>query len=91
MPFTKTFGVTTTQQDIVAHSFTRRVRLAEDASVGDPTSNFVIRRPAGIGGAIQRLIGTSYEINGNFSPGQVLGTIALAAGGAPTTFQQDEE
>ena len=92
MAATKTFTATTAEQDIVAGSFTKRVRVAEDPSVaGWPTVDYLIKRPNASYPAIQRSLGTSYEILGNFHPGQVLGTIALVAGAAPTTFQQDEE
>jgi len=89
MPFTKTFAVTAAQQDIVAGSYARKITLREDASVaGCPTTDFIIRCPDGTNMPIQRLIGTSFELTGNFHPGQVLGTIAVVVA---TTFQQIEE
>lgn len=92
MPFTKTMTVTTVEQDVVAGSYTKKLTISEDPSVaGWPTTDFLIKKPSSSNTAIRRPTGTSYTFEGNYHPGQVLGTVALIAAAAATTFQQDEE
>ena len=89
MPFTKTFAVTAAQTDIVVGSYTKKVTLREDGAVaGCPTTDFILRCPNGSNLPVRRLTGTSHDFEGNFHPGQVLGTIAVVVA---TTFQQIEE